>query len=160
MKEDILLFVLNTKLPLSDIWLLSYKQNSFVFFLKKNEILVFSENTQNCFTNISATKYRSEAILYSNWMAGYSLSPFEKTPNFGCMVHTLDYTQNLKLEFSSTMFLDTQLHTFFRTGLSKKTCFPIGDLKMLPSFGTDHYVYKFSYYRQHQFQIFVFFTTP
>jgi len=33
--EDILLFVLNTKRPLSDIWLLSYKQNSFGCFWKK-----------------------------------------------------------------------------------------------------------------------------
>merc|ERR1711867_400728 len=33
--EDILPFVLNTKRPLSDIWLLSYKQNSFGCFLKK-----------------------------------------------------------------------------------------------------------------------------
>ena len=34
-KEDILPFVLNTKRPLSDIWLASYKQNSFGYFLKK-----------------------------------------------------------------------------------------------------------------------------
>ena len=33
--EDILPFVLNTKWPLSDIWLLSYKQNTFGCFLKK-----------------------------------------------------------------------------------------------------------------------------
>ena len=33
--EDILPFVLNTKRPLSDIWLLSYKQNSFGCFLTK-----------------------------------------------------------------------------------------------------------------------------
>ena len=31
--EDILPFVLNTKRPLSDIWLVSYKQNSFGCFL-------------------------------------------------------------------------------------------------------------------------------
>ena len=31
--EDILPFVLNTKRPLSDIWLLSYEQNSFGCFL-------------------------------------------------------------------------------------------------------------------------------
>ena len=35
--EDIMPFVLNTKRPLSDIWLLRYKQNSFGFFRKKNE---------------------------------------------------------------------------------------------------------------------------
>ena len=33
--EDILPFVLNIKQPLSDIWLLSYKQNTFGCFLKK-----------------------------------------------------------------------------------------------------------------------------
>ena len=33
--EDILPFILNTKRPLSDIWLLSYKQNSFGKFLTK-----------------------------------------------------------------------------------------------------------------------------
>ena len=33
--EDILPIVLNTKRPLSDIWLLSYKQNSFGCFSKK-----------------------------------------------------------------------------------------------------------------------------
>ena len=36
--EDILPFVLNTKRPLSDIWLLSYKQNSFGCFLKKLKV--------------------------------------------------------------------------------------------------------------------------
>ena len=39
--ENILPFVLNTKRPLSDIWLLSYKQNSFGCFLKKNEMQRF-----------------------------------------------------------------------------------------------------------------------
>ena len=39
--EDILPFVLNTKRPLSDIWLLSYKQNSFGCFLKKITFLIF-----------------------------------------------------------------------------------------------------------------------
>ena len=34
-REDILSFVLNTKWPLSNIWLLSYEQNSFGRFLKK-----------------------------------------------------------------------------------------------------------------------------
>ena len=38
MIEDILPFVLNTKRPLSDIWLLSYKQNSFGCFLTKVRI--------------------------------------------------------------------------------------------------------------------------
>ena len=30
---------------------------------------------------------------------------FEKTPNFGCMVRTLDYARKLKLEFSDTLIL-------------------------------------------------------
>ena len=40
--EDILSFVLNTKRPLSDIWLLSYKQNSFGCFFDKIEIITFA----------------------------------------------------------------------------------------------------------------------
>ena len=39
--EDIMPFVLNTKRPLSDIWLLSYKQNSFGCFLKTLEFWLF-----------------------------------------------------------------------------------------------------------------------
>ena len=39
--EDILPFVLNTKRPLSDTWLLSYEQNSFGCFFEKNRILFF-----------------------------------------------------------------------------------------------------------------------
>ena len=39
--EDILPFVLNTKRPLSDIWLVSYKQNSFGCFLKKWKFWIF-----------------------------------------------------------------------------------------------------------------------
>ena len=65
MIEDVLPFVLNTKQPLSDIWLLRYKQNSFGCFKKKNNSLNFFENTQNCFAYISATKYRLEAVLHS-----------------------------------------------------------------------------------------------
>ena len=76
--EDILPFVLNTKRPLSNIWLLSYKQNNFGCFWKKIEIVIFLENTQNCFAYISATKYRSEAVLYSKRTAGYPLSPHIK----------------------------------------------------------------------------------
>ena len=41
--EDILPFVLNIKRPLSDIWLVSYKQNSFGCFLKTIKILNFSK---------------------------------------------------------------------------------------------------------------------
>ena len=59
--KNILLFVLNTKQPLSNIWLLRYKQNSFGCFFK---------STQNCFAYISATKYYSDAVLYSKQTAG------------------------------------------------------------------------------------------
>ena len=79
-------------------------------FLEKIEIVFF---LQNCFAYISATKYRSEAVLYSKRTAGYPLSLhiktiaiaffyelsskatkkpyfeyFAKTPNFGGAVHT------------------------------------------------------------------------
>ena len=40
-KEDILPFVLNTKRPLSNIWLPSCEQNSFVCFLKNSEFQFF-----------------------------------------------------------------------------------------------------------------------
>ena len=48
-------------------------------FFEQFEILNFYENTQNCFAYISATKYRSEAVLYSKRTAGYPLSPRIKT---------------------------------------------------------------------------------
>ena len=41
--EDIMPFVLNTKRPLSDIWLLSYEQNSFGYFKKKSEFQFFQK---------------------------------------------------------------------------------------------------------------------
>ena len=77
--KDILPFVLNTKRPLSDIWLLRYKQNSFGCFKKKSELQFFSKNTQNCFAYNSATKYCSEAVLYSKQTAGYPLSLYIKS---------------------------------------------------------------------------------
>ena len=78
--EDILPFVLNTKQPLSDISLVSYKQNNFGCFRKNSEFLFFSsKNTQNCFFLYSPTKYHWEAVLYSKWTAGYPLSPHIKT---------------------------------------------------------------------------------
>ena len=77
--EDILPFVLNTKRPLSNIWLLSYKQNNFGCFSKAFSFWFFFENTQNCFAYNSATKYRSEAVLYSKRTAGYPLSHHVKT---------------------------------------------------------------------------------
>ena len=77
--KTILPFVLNTKQPLSNIWLLRNKQNNFGCFPKINRIPIFLKNTQNCFAYNSATKYRSEAVLYSKRTAGYPLSPHIKT---------------------------------------------------------------------------------
>ena len=48
-------------------------------FSRKNRIPIFFKNTQNCFAYNSATKYRSEAVLYSKRTAGYPLSPHIKT---------------------------------------------------------------------------------
>ena len=76
--EDILPFVLSTKRLLSDIWLLRNKQNNFGCFQEKTEFQSFFKNTQNCFAYNSATKYCSEAVLYSKRMAGYPLSPHIK----------------------------------------------------------------------------------
>ena len=36
----------------------------FWVYLEKNEIVIFRENTQNCFAYISVAKYCSKAILY------------------------------------------------------------------------------------------------
>ena len=47
-------------------------------FLGKIEIVIFLENTHNCFAYMSATKYHSEAVLYSKRMTGYPLSPHVK----------------------------------------------------------------------------------
>ena len=41
--EDILPFVLNTKRPLNDIWLLRQQQNNFGCFQKKSEVLFFQK---------------------------------------------------------------------------------------------------------------------
>ena len=62
----------------SDIWLLSYKQNSFGYFLLKVRIPILSKNTQNCFAYNSITKYRSEDVLYSKRTGGHPLSPHIK----------------------------------------------------------------------------------
>ena len=43
MKEDILPFVSNTKQPLSDIWLLSYKQSNLWYFLIKIKFCIYSK---------------------------------------------------------------------------------------------------------------------
>ena len=53
-------------------------QNTFWCFFKI-EVLNFLENTQNCFAYISATKYHSDAVLYSKLTAGYPLTPHIKT---------------------------------------------------------------------------------
>ena len=77
--EDILLFDLNTKHPLRDIWLLRYKQNSFGCFQRNSGVKFFLKNTQNCYAYNSVTKYRSESVLYSKRSAGYPLSLHIKT---------------------------------------------------------------------------------
>ena len=64
MIEDIQSFGLDTDWPLSVIWLLSFKQNSFGwFFFEKIKIQNFLESTQDCFAYISATKYRSGLLF-------------------------------------------------------------------------------------------------
>ena len=54
--------LLNSKRSLSDIWLLKIRKQFWVF--KKNKTLIFSKNTHNFFAYYSATKFRSEAVLY------------------------------------------------------------------------------------------------
>ena len=68
----ILLFVLNTNWALKNIWLVRCLVNIFNNY-KKNKNLNFSENTQNFFAYISATKYLSMAVLYAKWTGGYPL---------------------------------------------------------------------------------------
>ena len=48
-------------------------------YFKKFRISIYPKNTQNCFNYYSATKYRSEPVLYSKRTAGYPLSPHIKT---------------------------------------------------------------------------------
>ena len=48
-------------------------------FWRKITISVFPKKTQNCFAYSSATKYHSEAVLYSKRTTGYPLSPEIKT---------------------------------------------------------------------------------
>ena len=48
-------------------------------FFENIEILNFFENTQNYFAYISATKYRSEAVLYWKRTAEYPLPPHINT---------------------------------------------------------------------------------
>ena len=49
------------------------------WFSRETTISNFPQNTQNCFAYSSATKYRSEAVLYSKRTAGYPLSPHIKS---------------------------------------------------------------------------------
>ena len=48
-------------------------------FEKNSELKFFQKNTQKCFAYNTATKYRSEAVLYSKRTAGYPLPPHIKT---------------------------------------------------------------------------------
>ena len=67
-------FILNTKLPQRDIWLLRYKQDIFGYFRTMN-LFNFLRNWWNCFINIKAIKYSSAAVLCSKQMVQYPLSP-------------------------------------------------------------------------------------
>ena len=48
-------------------------------FSKKIQNFIYFKKHPNCFAHNSATKYRSEAVLYSKRTAGYPLSPHIKT---------------------------------------------------------------------------------
>ena len=58
---------------------------------------MFSKNTQNCFAYNSATKYRSEAGLYSKRTAGYPLAPHIKTIDVAFL--RAEYKANKMLNF-------------------------------------------------------------
>ena len=75
---DILPFVLNTERPLSDIWLLRYKQNSFGCFREKSQFQFFPK-TPKIALLITQQPNIAEAVLYSKQTAGYLLSPHIKT---------------------------------------------------------------------------------
>ena len=49
-----------------------------LYIYGKNWSSEFFRKSQNYFAYISATKYRSEAVLYSKRVAGYPLSPHIK----------------------------------------------------------------------------------
>ena len=68
--KNILLFVLNTKQPLRDIWLLSYKQNSFQCFLKKIKFWIFSCDEQ-------LKKWRCHSVCSSICNQGVFFQPKE-----------------------------------------------------------------------------------
>ena len=75
LKTVINMFVLNTKPFLTDTLELRYIQNDYDknaflldFFIKNS---IKHENTMNCLLNISASKNRSEMVLYSKWTYVY-----------------------------------------------------------------------------------------
>ena len=75
LKTVINMFVLNTKPFLTDTLELRYTQNDYDknafllnFFIKNS---IKHENTMNCLLNISASKNRSEMVLYSKWTYVY-----------------------------------------------------------------------------------------
>ena len=104
--EDILLFVLNTKQPLS------YKQKSFGCFLKKFKVIFFQKHPKLfCLYLSNQISLRSRFVFITNnkisYMTSYKVHCFgfceswdikatlkvyfgklEKTPNFGCEVGT------------------------------------------------------------------------
>ena len=114
--EDILPFVLNTKRPLSDIWLVSYKQNSFGCFLKILKFWIFSKTPKTILlishNQISLgggfvfkTNGRISSIIsykdhccsfFTSWVIKQQksciLTILKKTPNFGRAVRTLEGT--------------------------------------------------------------------
>ena len=110
--EDILPFVLNTKRPLSDIWLLRYKQNSFGCFREKSQFQFFPKTPKIVLLiaqqpNIAQTPFciqnEREDILYDLKYRSLLWLLFElryksnneavfwkivKTPNFGREIST------------------------------------------------------------------------
>ena len=111
--EDILPFIFDTKRPLSDIWLLSYKQNNFGsfwgkkcnsdFFQKDPKLFCLYLSNQillrGCFvfkTNgriSSINSYKDHCCsFFTSWVIKQQtklyIEHFEKTPKFGCMVDT------------------------------------------------------------------------
>ena len=70
--EDILPLVLNSKWPLSDIWLLSYEQNNFGCFLKKLKFNFFSKSFCRK-TSLHLTSDQPK-LLYYPWLYLSSLS--------------------------------------------------------------------------------------
>ena len=65
--EDILLFVLSTTWPLSNIWLTRYKQNGFGCFCKKSEFQFFQKTPKTHEPNIArwfSIQIKRQDILY------------------------------------------------------------------------------------------------